>query len=237
MGYLGTKAVFGAYQAVIANMPPHDTYIETHLGSGTIMLRKPPSARSIGIEIDPETFAQFGHIPDVETHNANCLDFLRTFDFCSAGRTLIYADPPYVLATRNQRAMHRYRFDYTDADHQTLIAVLRELPASVMLSGYPSDLYTKLLPPSQWRLLTYQVKTRGGPRTEGLWMNYPAGSHHWADYAGRDFIDRQRIKRKALRWREKYAALPAGERLAILAAMLEHEGEAGAEPASALVDG
>ena len=31
-GYLGSKQVSGAYQAVIANMPPHDTYIETHLG-------------------------------------------------------------------------------------------------------------------------------------------------------------------------------------------------------------
>ena len=30
-GYLGSKQVSGAYQAVIANMPPHDTYIETHL--------------------------------------------------------------------------------------------------------------------------------------------------------------------------------------------------------------
>jgi len=33
-GYLGSKQVSGAYQAVIANMPPHDTYIETHVNGG-----------------------------------------------------------------------------------------------------------------------------------------------------------------------------------------------------------
>lgn len=55
-GYLGSKQVSGAYQAVIANMPPHDTYIETHLGSGIVLRRKPPAARSIGLEIDPATF-------------------------------------------------------------------------------------------------------------------------------------------------------------------------------------
>lgn len=34
MGYLGSKAASVAYQKIIANMPPHDTYIETHLGGG-----------------------------------------------------------------------------------------------------------------------------------------------------------------------------------------------------------
>jgi hypothetical protein len=34
MSYLGSKAASGAYQAIIALMPPHDTYIETHVGSG-----------------------------------------------------------------------------------------------------------------------------------------------------------------------------------------------------------
>ena len=33
-------------------MPPHDTYIETHLGGGAIMRRKPPALRNIGIDRD-----------------------------------------------------------------------------------------------------------------------------------------------------------------------------------------
>lgn len=44
MSYLGSKAASGAYQAIIAQMPPHDTYIETHLGSGVVMRAKPRAA-------------------------------------------------------------------------------------------------------------------------------------------------------------------------------------------------
>ena len=46
MGYFGSKATSGLCQPLIAMMPPHDTYIETHLGGGAIMKRKPPALNS-----------------------------------------------------------------------------------------------------------------------------------------------------------------------------------------------
>lgn len=51
----------------------------------------------------------------------------------------MYADPPYLLETRTSR--RRYRCEYTREDHERLLALLRELPAAVILSGYPSALY------------------------------------------------------------------------------------------------
>lgn len=39
--------------------------------------------------------------------------------------------------------------------------------------------------------------------------------------AGKNFTDRQRIKRKAARWAAKFAALPPAERVAVLSAILE----------------
>jgi hypothetical protein len=48
MSYLGSKAASGVYQKIIAEMPPHDTYIETHLGGGAVMLRKPPARQNWG---------------------------------------------------------------------------------------------------------------------------------------------------------------------------------------------
>jgi hypothetical protein len=39
MSYLGSKGGSGVYQKIIAEMPPHDTYIETHLGSGAVMFQ------------------------------------------------------------------------------------------------------------------------------------------------------------------------------------------------------
>lgn len=48
MSYLGRKAASGVYQKIIAEMPPYDTYIETHLGSGVVMLRKPLARHNWG---------------------------------------------------------------------------------------------------------------------------------------------------------------------------------------------
>lgn len=228
MGYLGSKGASGAYQAVIASMPPHDTYIETHLGSGVVMLAKPRAGRQIGVDLDRDALADFGEIDDNmhpavtdELHNVDAVDFLTGFDFTRAGRVLIYADPPYVLATRT--STKRYRHDYTDANHVRLVAALRAAPALVILSGYPSDLYDGLLP--DWRHVEFQVMTRGGPRTERLWFNFPAGKVQWARYAGSGFTDRQRIKRKAERWAAHYRRLAAGERLAVLSAVLAEESQ------------
>lgn len=217
-GYLGNKGVAGAYQAIISQMPPHDTYIETHLGSGVVMRRKPPAGRSIGLEIDPQTIAAFGPIADTEIVQGDCVTFLRAFDFASAGRVVIYADPPYLLSTRTSQ--HRYRCDYTEADHLRLLAALQTLPknVSVILSGYPSALYDHHL--VGWRTIEFQVQTRGGPRTEKLWMNFEAGAVHWASFTGVNFTDRQRIKRKAETWARRYAGLSPGEQLAVLAAIL-----------------
>lgn len=224
VSYMGAKSGAGAFQAVIAAMPPHDTYIETHLGTGAVMIRKPPASRSIGIERDAAVLETFSGPVGTELHHGDCVDFLQAFDFAGAGRTLIYADPPYVTATRTGR--HRYRFDYDDEDHLRLLAALDAVPAAVMVSGYHSTLYNERLAPPRWRSITFQAMTRGGVRTEVLWMNYPAGGVHWATFAGRDFTDRQRIKRKAARWATDYRQLPPAERLAILAALLDVEGEA-----------
>lgn len=56
MSYLGSKAASRVYQKIIAEMPPHDTYIETHLGSGAVMFHKPLAARTIGIDVDENAF-------------------------------------------------------------------------------------------------------------------------------------------------------------------------------------
>ena len=37
MAWFGSKATTGLCQPLIAMMPPHDIYIETHLGGGAIM--------------------------------------------------------------------------------------------------------------------------------------------------------------------------------------------------------
>ncbi|HKJ76126.1 MAG TPA: DNA adenine methylase, partial [Gammaproteobacteria bacterium] len=60
--------------------------------------------------------------------------------------------------------------------------------------------------------------TRGGPRTEALWLSFPAPLElHDYRFLGRDFTDRQRIKRKRARWRRRLQDMEPQERYAILA--------------------
>lgn len=221
MGYLGSKAGQGVFQAIIASMPAHDTYIELFVGSGAVLARKPPAARSIAVDLDAAVLSdvQRRH-PDVRCVNDDALAFLDRFDFGSGGRVLIYADPPYLHFTRTSR--HRYTHELTDDQHLALIRRLLAVPASVILSGYPSPLYDREL--AAWRSVEFQAMTRGGPRTEKLWLNFPPDAAvQWATFAGRNFTDRQRIRRKAARWADQYSRLPSGERLAVLAAILETE--------------
>jgi DNA adenine methylase len=224
MAYPGSKNGAGVYQAIIAQMPPHDTYIETHLGSGAIMLRKPPAPRSIGIDIEPRTVAAFGcgGRPDVELIVGDAASTVASFDYAGSGRTLIYADPPYVQGpgeVRSDRVL--YRHEYSRADHVRLLDVLRAVPAAVVISGYPSALYDDLL--GDWRTLEFQAMTRGGVRTEKIWMSFPAGKVQWATFAGRNKTERQHVKRMAERWRTKYRNLPPAKRLAVLAAIMDEE--------------
>lgn len=217
MGYFGSKATSGLCQAIIAMMPPHDTYIETHLGGGAIMRRKPPALHNIGIDLDPQALVQFVCDYPVQLINGCAHRFLADYDY--QGSELIYSDPPYLLRTRTSG--RRYRFDYEEQDHVELVELLKALPCQVMLSGYPSALYDDLL--DGWRSLELQVMNQGGVRTEKLWFNFTVDRVHWASYAGRNFTHRQQIKRKAANWARRYQALPQAERLAVLAAMMAVE--------------
>ncbi len=217
MGYFGSKATSGLCQAIIAMMPPHDTYIESHLGGGAIMKRKPPALRNIGIDLDPQAIAGFQCSYPVELINGCAHGFLADYDY--QGSELIYSDPPYLMGSRSSG--RRYRFDYDEQDHVELLELLKRLPCRVIVSGYPSALYDELL--VGWRSVQLQVMNQGGVRTEKLWFNFTVDRVYWASYAGKNFTDRQRVKRKAASWGKRYQALPRAERLAVLAAMMAVE--------------
>ena len=213
-GYFGSKAASGLYQNIIAMMPPHDSYIETHLGGGTVMRKKPPARNNIAIDIDPEPLESFDCDYHVQKVNDCAHRYLREYDY--VGSELIYCDPPYLIETRTSK--RRYRHEYSRQDHWDLLDRLKTLPCRVILSGDPSALYDGML--EDWNCVELQAMTRGGPRTEKLWYNYDIDHAHWATYAGKDFTDRQRIKRKAERWARNYQVLPPAERLALLAAIM-----------------
>lgn len=217
--YRGSKATTGLCQPLIALMPPHSVYIETHLGGGAIMRRKPAALRNIGIDLDGRALSGFTCDYPVELVHGCCHRFLAAFPF--DGTELVYSDPPYLQSTR--KSGRRYRHDYEEADHEALLALLVSLPCAVMVSGYPSALYDARL--AGWRSVSLQVMNRAGVVTERVWFNFEPDRVFWVSYAGRNFTHRQQVKRKAANWGRRYRDLPAAERLAVLAAMLAVEAE------------
>jgi hypothetical protein len=181
------------------------------------MKRKPPALRNIGIDLDSQAIAEFECSYPVELINGCAHRFLTDYDY--QGSELVYSDPPYLQHSRTSG--RRYRFDYDEQDHVELLELLKRLPCRVILSGYPSALYDDWL--KGWSSLQLQVMNRGGVRTEKLWFNFTVDRVHWAGYAGKNFTDRQRIKRKSANWARRYQALPPAERLAVLAAMMAVE--------------
>jgi hypothetical protein len=181
------------------------------------MKRKPAARHNIGIDRNARALERFQCDYPVEMIHGCAHRFLAEHPF--TGRELVYSDPPYLQHTRTSG--RRYRFDYEEQDHVALLELLKGLPCAVILSGYPSSLYDGLL--GDWRTLELQVMNQGGVRTEKLWFNFPPDRVHWPRYAGKNFTDRQRIKRKAENWAKRYQALPPAERLAVLSSMMAVE--------------
>lgn len=214
MRYPGGKGGAGVYQMIINNIPPHDTYIETHLGGGNILERKRPAARSIGIDIDREVIQAWQQldVDGLELHCGDAVAWLEGHVF--NGLEFVYVDPPYVMDSR--RGGKLYRHEYDDADHVRLLHVLAGLPCAVMVSGYDSSIYDSS-PLATWRTIEFNAMTRGGPAIERLWMNYPAPDVlHDLRYVGANFRERERIKRKKARWRARLLRLDALERAVIM---------------------
>ena len=150
-----------------------------------------------------------------------CHQYLSGFDF--DGTELIYADPPYLKSARKAPGRCRYRHDCEECDHVRLLEILRGIPCAAMVSGYPSALYDEML--GDWRSISVQVMNRAGAVTEKVRFNFVPDRARWSRYAGRNFTDRQRIRRKAQSWSRRCRAMPPAERLAVLSALMAAEAE------------
>lgn len=125
----------------------------------------------------------------------------------------VYFDPPYPMDTRSGRDL--YRFEMTPEQHVELLDVATALPCLVMVSSYANPLYAERL--AGWRTKTFQAMTRGGVRTETVWMNYPPPTRlHDARFVGREKRERERIRRRVRNWVDGLKRVDSLERQAIL---------------------
>jgi DNA adenine methylase len=210
MRYDGGKGV--CYRQLINLMPPHRRYIETHLGGGAVMRHKWPASQQVGIDIDPKVIDLWRQQwPDAcEVIRGDCIEVLHNMHLDSD--TVIYSDPPYHPDARRRSRV--YRYDYTCADHERLLQNLMALPCKVMISGYASPLYMRLL--KDWSLHRFQARTRVDTREECVWFNFSKPRFlHDDRYIGNDFRERELIRRRQDRLRRRVGTLSSAEQLVL----------------------
>lgn len=210
MRYDGGKGV--CFAQIINLMPPHSRYIETHLGGGAVMRNKLPACEQIGIDIDQQVINKWrSSNPGLCTLvNEDAVSFLEKIEVDD--QTLIYVDPPYHPDTRRRARV--YRHDYSVEDHERLINCLIELPCKIIISGYFSPLYEQRL--AGWSCHRFMAKTHSDMREEWVWFNYPKPKAlHDDRYLGQTFREREIIRRRQERLRNRVSQLPVTEQVAL----------------------
>lgn len=244
VSYPGGKNGAGVYQKIINLMPPHDRYFEPFLGGGAVLRLKRPARENVACDLVASQVSAVsaelarsgvpaGDIiisgerrrspdPAMEDFSARyrlfrgcAIALLETSAF--RARDLVYCDPPYLMETRKGRKL--YEYELSDLDHRRLLRVIRKLPCMVMISGYWSSLYANML--DGWNSISFEAMTRGGhTATEWLWFNFPSPvALHDYRYLGANFRERERIKRRKLRWTARLQRMPILEKQSLLSAI------------------
>lgn len=210
MRYDGGKGT--CYAQLINLIPPHQRYIETHLGGGAVMRYKKPALEQYGIERDHAVVEMWER--ELKDHckllHGDAIDCLEALPVDS--NTFVYSDPPYHPDTRRRARV--YKHDYSVEDHVRLLDCLTKLPCDVLISGYTSPLYEQRL--ATWNKHKFLVRTRVGMREECVWFNYAKPDiPHDDRYLGDDFRQREVIRRRQSRLRQRVEKLSRAEQASL----------------------
>jgi DNA adenine methylase len=231
-GYPGSKGGNGVWQQIVGQIPPHDLYVEVCAGSAQVLQRMRPPAAVIAVDCDDAVCQKLRAViaarPDLAGVSTVVCDTAAHWlsENCRRlnQRTVVYCDPPYLADVRSEpgRAYYARELDLP-AQHIALIGVLERLGRQgvrCLLSGYRCEVYDRLL--KDWRRVDYTAATHGGPVIESLWCNFPEPAElHDPRVAGRNFRERERIRRRAKSWVKMVSEMPLAERAAVIAALDE----------------
>jgi DNA adenine methylase len=215
--YNGGKHGNGTYQNIINWIPKHDIFIEPMVGNGGIFHNLKLPKLSIINDIDPSVIVKYNCKPGLIVKNDCYSSIIKEYDDILRN-IFIYFDPPYLFSTRSSKQKY-YKHDWTDDDHYKFLSMVVIVKSNCMISHYPCKTYDDAL--KGWQTFDFESITRNGLRTERIYMNYPTPNIlQDFRYLGKDFIERQQIKRKTERLLNKLESLPELERVALLSAVI-----------------
>lgn len=222
--YFGGKGAPGAYQTIINQIPACDVYVEPMLGGGAVYRNLQLPRLTVISDIDSGLIAKYNEAGHGSRDGVLLINepYTRVIDMLDKKRpdgTVVFFDPPYLKASRKSQA-DVYKYEWSDDDHRNFLQYVKLLKFNVIISHYPCDFYDGWL--LGWRTVDYKSMTRHGLADERLYMNYPEPTFlQDTRYVGNDFIERQRVKRKAQRWLANVAKMTNAERQAVLAAIID----------------
>jgi DNA adenine methylase len=114
-----------------------------------------------------------------------CLPAVKVIERYGVASSVIYCDPTYVASTRSGRRKRPdgdYLHEMSDDDHRELAEALHRTPATVLLSGYRSDLYDEVYGDFDSLSVGIDRPSSRGSATgvsgavETIWSNRPIGA-------------------------------------------------------------
>ncbi len=209
--YNGGKNGSGVYQAIINQIPPHDTFISMFGGNCGVLANKARAKKNIIIDLSAKVIDGWNRLPGVTAIKADASGYLSHLKKTSDNGVFLFADPPYLKETRSCQG-NLYDFEMADpVAHEKLLRELMQYKCNVLITHYPCKLYNDLL--KTWRKVDIKGRTRNGMRTERLYMNYPAPvALHDYQYIGDDYRAREEYKKMANNMVAKFQRMSELER-------------------------
>lgn len=177
------------------------------------MRNKRPAKQQFGIDIDPCVISMWEKTQDIRCNLVlgDAIDVINNLGVNN--NTLIYADPPYYPTARRRKKV--YKYDYSIDDHVTLVEFLISRKCMVIISGYYSKYYSSEF--KNWNVHKFYSKTHVGMAEEYVWFNFDRPNMlHDSRFLGANFREREVIKRRNDRLRNKISKLSIVEQSALL---------------------
>lgn len=230
--YPGRKAGDGQYQVILSHIPKCDLFIEAMCGSAFISSEVlKTGCKVIANDLNDNVIRKLHQVQaqnfmeieklNIVLCNKHFAD-LMAVEFIQKN-DVVYFDPPYLMETRSSK-LKLYRYDWNRQDHVDFLEFIKLLSCKIMVSHYPCDLYDDLLKNKKWRKVEYNTVTHNGQvRKEALYMNYPPPVLlQCHKFVGKNFTDRQRIKRKANLLIKRFQKYSPEERAALLTYIIDN---------------
>ncbi|MCO5268501.1 MAG: DNA adenine methylase [Brumimicrobium sp.] len=217
--YPGSKRASGLYQFIINHIPERKFIIELFAGGGVItekLVKNDCTAERFycyekSVQVFNQLREKFEYNYNVSLNNVDAIQhYFKVLNEYPKdySNSFFYIDHPYLMTTRRRSNVDIYECEFSAKEHVALFDLIKKLNdvgAKIMVSHYPNDFYDEhLVTKMNFNTAETQSMTRGGVATEKIYFNYDISKLKLATtaFVGHGRQERQRIKRKKVRWRK-----------------------------------